>query len=206
MTDKMMKTPYKGECPLLPHDWTIGEFTNGDVGIFEEITGIARIINPNGGLDKEGAKKIAQFIIDSVNNYSRVCGELEALTKSMTFGAEQNLRLREAVDKIGSDCDESDAENESLRTKLENLKQVHRNEVKELVAVRVLNDGFNKHEIKALRAQNAKLVEALEFYANEKNYLPTGWQGDMNPSSIDKDKGNIAKAALSAQTNVEGGE
>jgi hypothetical protein len=39
--------------------------------------------------------------------------------------------------------------------------------------------------------------EALAFYSNEANYLSSGWQGDRDPSLVDRDRGERARAAQS---------
>jgi hypothetical protein len=41
-----------------------------------------------------------------------------------------------------------------------------------------------------------QLLEALEFYAKRENYNQRGWQGDPEPSHVDKDRGQRARDAL----------
>ena len=49
----------------------------------------------------------------------------------------------------------------------------------------------------AAEASNAKLREALNWYGILGNYLEGGWQGDPEPSPVNKDQGKCARAALS---------
>lgn len=47
---------------------------------------------------------------------------------------------------------------------------------------------------------------ALRFYAETKNYIPTGWQGDMDPSPVARDRGEKARAALGLDPDTIDGE